>query len=377
MHIYYLFLNKVTILVKLLFILTLLGCGGGGSSQTESLSTSGFSTYHYSEGQPSSINSANSNILLGNNRSLPFDFNGVSYPSLENAHSILNNGYSYPIATRDTLANDSWQKGWTGKDVKVGIIDVFNSNGKIDSHGDLVFLVINSVSPEVDHYSFNLSSGSESQILSSASSANTYFNDNGYHIVNNSWGFDKQYYTDSSWNTVITNAVNEITNLIDNNAESEVSKNFLSVYAAGNGAQSCSSVFVHECDYKAQTVYEIRKKGYSYGKQSIWVGSIKDGQNIITNYSYQAGEMLNDFLVAHDDVLSLGDGAGTSYAAPRVTGAAALLRHKFPNLNAENIKKVLLETASDLGEIGPDRVYGYGLLNISNAMSPQGKVTPR
>ena len=87
--------------------------------------------------------------------------------------------------------------------------------------------------------------------------------------------------------------------------------------------------------------------------------------------------MLNDFLVAHDDVLSLGDGAGTSYAAPRVTGAAALLRHKFPNLNAENIKKVLLETASDLGEIGPDRVYGYGLLNISNAMSPQGKVTPR
>ena len=76
--------------------------------------------------------------------------------------------------------------------------------------------------------------------------------------------------------------MNEITNLIDNNAESEVSKNFLSVYAAGNGAQSCSSVFVHECDYKAQTVYEIRKKGYSYGKQSIWVGSIKDGQNIIT-----------------------------------------------------------------------------------------------
>ena len=85
--------------------------------------------------------------------------------------------------------------------------------------------------------------------------------------------------------------------------------------------------------------------------------------------------MFNDFIVAHDDVLFTGDANGTSFSSPRVVGAAALLRHKFPNLDGSALKQVLLQTASDLGATGVDSVYGYGKLNISNAMSPQGKVT--
>ena len=87
--------------------------------------------------------------------------------------------------------------------------------------------------------------------------------------------------------------------------------------------------------------------------------------------------MGEDFIVAHDDVLTSGDAAGTSFAAPRVVGAAALLRHKFPNLNGSALKQVLLQTATDLGATGVDNIYGYGLLNIPNAMSPQGNVTPK
>jgi subtilisin family serine protease len=85
--------------------------------------------------------------------------------------------------------------------------------------------------------------------------------------------------------------------------------------------------------------------------------------------------MGNDFIVAHDDVLAANDGAGTSHAAPRVTGAAALIRHKFPGLSGMQLKDLLLSTAEDIGEPGVDTIYGHGKLDLSNALSPQGRLT--
>ena len=84
--------------------------------------------------------------------------------------------------------------------------------------------------------------------------------------------------------------------------------------------------------------------------------------------------MKNDFIVAHDDVLSAGDAAGTSFAAPRVTGAAALVRHKFPFLDGRQLKTLLLETATDIGAAGIDEVFGHGKLDLANALSPQGEL---
>ena len=86
---------------------------------------------------------------------------------------------------------------------------------------------------------------------------------------------------------------------------------------------------------------------------------------------------MNDFIVAHDDVLSAGDKQGTSYASPRVAGAAALVRHKFPNLASAQLKQVLLQTATDLGATGVDSTFGHGKLNIAGALSPQGTVEPK
>ena len=85
--------------------------------------------------------------------------------------------------------------------------------------------------------------------------------------------------------------------------------------------------------------------------------------------------MKNDFIVAHDDILIPGHGRGTSFAAPRVTGAAALVRHKFPNLNGRDLKQVLLRSADDIGAPGVDEVFGYGRLNVMGALSPINGLT--
>ena len=51
---------------------------------------------------------------------------------------------------------------------------------------------------------------------------------------------------------------------------------------------------------------------------------------------------------------------GTSFAAPLVTGAVALVRSRFPDLDAANAINRVVETARDLGAPGRDSRYGYG-----------------
>ena len=53
---------------------------------------------------------------------------------------------------------------------------------------------------------------------------------------------------------------------------------------------------------------------------------------------------------------------GTSYAAPFVTAAAALLLQQAPSLTSQEVRQRLLTSARDLGEPGPDSIYGHGLL---------------
>ncbi len=53
---------------------------------------------------------------------------------------------------------------------------------------------------------------------------------------------------------------------------------------------------------------------------------------------------------------------GTSFAAPFVTAAAALLLQKDPDLTPAEIRRTLESGATDLGRHGPDAVFGHGLI---------------
>ncbi|WP_347302901.1 S8 family serine peptidase [Croceibacterium sp. TMG7-5b_MA50] len=97
------------------------------------------------------------------------------------------------------------------------------------------------------------------------------------------------------------------------------------------------------------------------------------------DYLKESGLLMNRFLVAPGELILVSDGhggvtrmSGTSFAAPLVSGAIALLHDRWPWLkNAPRATaKIILESAQDLGAPGVDPVYGHGLLDIEASQAP-------
>ncbi len=62
-------------------------------------------------------------------------------------------------------------------------------------------------------------------------------------------------------------------------------------------------------------------------------------------------------------------GNGTSDATAIVSGVAALVRSKFPNLSAAEVVHRLEATADDKGPPGRDDDYGYGIVDPVKALT--------
>ena len=60
--------------------------------------------------------------------------------------------------------------------------------------------------------------------------------------------------------------------------------------------------------------------------------------------------------------------SGTSFAAPIVTGAVALISAANPDLSITQVESILLSTCDDLGAPGEDIYFGVGRVNVYNAV---------
>ncbi len=93
----------------------------------------------------------------------------------------------------------------------------------------------------------------------------------------------------------------------------------------------------------------------------------------------EGGLLMNRFLVAPGELILVSDGqggvtrmTGTSFAAPLVSGAIALIHDRWPWLkkHPRDVAKIVLESAQDLGAPGVDPIYGHGLLDVEASQSP-------
>jgi hypothetical protein len=127
------------------------------------------------------------------------------------------------------------------------------------------------------------------------------------------------------------------------------------------------------------------------GNGNVIIAGSVDATGTISSFSNHAGSEANAYLMALGErvccvyengqikITTDGQGnqfvtvvSGTSFSAPQIAGAAALLRQYFPNLSATQVVNLLLSTARDAGAAGTDAIYGRGILDVGNAFAPQG-----
>lgn len=181
----------------------------------------------------------------------------------------------------------------------------------------------------------------------------------GAHIINNSWG---GIYWDA--------------------ADATANKSFHDAYApfTANGANLF--VFAAGNDGRADPSDIAALPSRSADVEKGWLTVValdSNNPDQIASYSNRCGIAKNYCLAAPGDVVVASADStaskatyqiweGTSLAAPQVTGAAAVVHSAFPLLDYNAVRQIILGTADDLGDPGPDAVYGYGRLNVGRAI---------
>lgn len=190
-----------------------------------------------------------------------------------------------------------------------------------------------------------------------------YATDNGADIVNNSWGAD-------------SGATYRLTRRESNRIRRAIDRGTLVVFAAGNDGAAQPS---------AESLIPRRYTALEDGWLSV---TAVNNDKRLAGYSNACGAAKDWCLAApghritgaaDGDDEALPDGyaimSGTSMAAPHVSGALALLQELFPHLSSAERREILLTTAEDIGKPGIDSVFGHGLLDLDEALRPQGTAT--
>jgi hypothetical protein len=184
---------------------------------------------------------------------------------------------------------------------------------------------------------------------------------NGARVLNFSLGGTG---IDPVWQTALTNALTP--GVLADGVTPDPAKEHVIVAAAGNSGGANP---IDPANWLA---------GPSGQGRGLAVGAV-DATGTLASFSNKAGTAKDHYLVASGvNVVSTNkDGgtatfSGTSFAAPAVSGAAAVVWGASPYLTGKQVVDILLNSATDLGAPGVDSVYGHGLLNLNAALQPVG-----
>ncbi len=146
--------------------------------------------------------------------------------------------------------------------------------------------------------------------------------------------------------------------------------------AAGNGGAACASADLNGCNAVAVAMAYQN----ATNSKTIVVGALSgsgSSENIAT-YSTRAGMLANRFVLASGEE-GVSGVVGTSFAAPRVAGIAAILKQKFPNLTSAQIANIILLSANkDINNdgvndfTGVSPIYGHGKVSLTRALALAG-----
>ncbi|MCT8140320.1 S8 family peptidase [Anaerobacillus sp. CMMVII] len=274
-------------------------------------------------------------------------------------------------ATSKIQAPLAWNSGLTGKGVKIAVIDsgitphsnlhvvdgvsfisgitsYYDDNG----HGTHVAGIIGSkhtthgnpgVAPGASLYAIKSLDKTGTGTISSVIAGIEWAITNNMDIINMSLGV-------STASKVLEEVVNKAHNA-----------GILVVAAAGNSGFSATGNVMYPAQYSSVIAvssidrFDNRSTFSSTGKE---VEITAPGSDIVSTS-------------IHNGYLQM---SGTSMAASFVTGSLALYKEKFPHLSNEELRKLLQKDALDIGAVGRDSLFGFGIVQAPSKQEPQPEV---
>ncbi|OOG60418.1 autotransporter serine protease [Rhodanobacter sp. C03] len=184
----------------------------------------------------------------------------------------------------------------------------------------------------------------------------------GVQVMNNSWGGIYWDTTNASINQAFGAAYDPFV----------LQHGGLVVFAAGNDSAANPSDIAALPSFAPEL-----EKGWLV---AVAVNSNNPTQ--LESYSDKCGIAMNYCLAAPGDVIVLDKGTtasttspsyyiveGTSFAAPQISGAAALVWQAYPYFTNDLVRQTLLGTADPLGGSQPNPTFGYGELDVGKAVN--------
>lgn len=140
--------------------------------------------------------------------------------------------------------------------------------------------------------------------------------------------------------------------IVDKLVEAAIQKGIVVVASAGNGGPGAPPAYPAALPgVIAVTAVDKNERVFSRANRGDYIDLSAPGVGILTTTPRSSFQV----------------SSGTSLATAHVTGAIALLKSLNPHFNPESLK----HTATDLGQPGLDRDYGYGLINVERALAAQ------
>ncbi len=192
---------------------------------------------------------------------------------------------------------------------------------------------------------------------------NDPYTDDAPDIVNNSWGFP------DTMNSCQTEFQPDIQTLHD--------LDISVVFSAGNQGGASASISPAN-NVGVFSVGAVDQSGYitsfsNQGPSACVQGGVYPSA-VAPGYLVSTADLTFGGLFPNATMLV----SGTSFAAPHISGAMALLLSSNPDLTPVELETAIEQSSIDLGDSGEDNVYGYGLVNVASALAfvtPTGQCT--
>jgi serine protease len=135
-------------------------------------------------------------------------------------------------------------------------------------------------------------------------------------------------------------------------------KDVVVVACTGNASASTSGGVW----YPAREPGVIAVAGMEREGDVLWSGSITGRETVVTAPATQLmGARPGSYWRVQ----------GTSFAAPMVSGTAALIRSRWPTMPAGEVINRIIRTAKDRGPVGRDPQFGYGMVDPTGALTAE------